>query len=201
MITVKNATSKDTTKGMLKSYNTALDNGIDHTEYFLRNILHFKFINREQARIIDALSPTWKGLLMNRLYHMVEWKTMTLRLIFNPRNGVFNEDNEESEGEFFIEDELDGEVIPWDEFEEEKTCFEEDIKKAKNLSKYKKQGKIRNCDDKEKRYRESMKNKQQLTNMTRNEFTVRQRAYGAKIIKQIENYQREECYPRSTPRN
>jgi hypothetical protein len=50
----------------------SLNMGFRYVSYFMKRILHFNFVTDTQIRVIDALSPIWKVLLMNRLYHIVD---------------------------------------------------------------------------------------------------------------------------------
>jgi hypothetical protein len=45
--------------------------------YYLKECFNFNFVTETQARVIEALSSTWKVLLMDRLYNIVEWKVRT----------------------------------------------------------------------------------------------------------------------------
>jgi hypothetical protein len=85
-----------------------------------------------QARIIDALSPVWKGILMERLYHIVWWKIRTPLQILEPRRGTIYTDVISGEETIVYEPHDEGEnMLLWDEMEEENLEAEKDIEKAK----------------------------------------------------------------------
>jgi hypothetical protein len=142
-------------------------------------------VSETQIRIKDALSPIWKVLLMNRLFHIVGWKQMTLAMIFRPRNGANYEDIVDGEETCVIENYDPDCMIPWEEYEEEASCFNEDINKAKKVPLALKNGTVGEARRETEGYLKSTERKVE-PKMSKRDFTKKQKAYEVRLFRQKE---------------
>jgi hypothetical protein len=130
----------------------ALNNGTDHVMFYMKECLNFNFITDTQALVIDALSPIWKVLLMERLYHIVGWKIRTPFEMLIPRKGKFLRDVVTID-ETYDMDMQDYDDESWDEIEEENDAALNDIKKAKSVNNWIKHGITRHSQDERNRWK------------------------------------------------
>jgi hypothetical protein len=115
---------------------------------------------------------------------------MTPAMIFIPRNWGFCTDVADGEETYAIkpEQETNGEedyyFTPWDEYEEEASCFDEGIKKAKQKSNEHKKGEGPTAEKENEKYLKSMERKIPLRPLTKKEFEQKQKFYESRIFRQ-----------------
>jgi hypothetical protein len=103
-------TSKDNCMfdGCLYEKHNSLNKEEEHTRFYLEEVIGLEGLTETQIRIFHALSPIWKGMVLERFYDEINWeKAHNLIDILKPDGELVVYRNEKNEEHLMIENKDD----------------------------------------------------------------------------------------------
>jgi hypothetical protein len=131
-------------------------------------------------------------MLMNRLYHIVEWKATNPKVLFTPRNGMICKDVDTGEENFIITPKQSKDVYTKDGFvnlddsSDDDPVVKKDVKKAKAKDDDYKKGNGIAADKENENYKKSVKSKIVRKELNPKEIKSRNKFVADKVLKRMD---------------
>jgi hypothetical protein len=106
----------------------------EHIKYYLEEVISMEEVTKTQVKIFEALSPVWKGMVLEKLYKELDWKETCLSNVFGLECEL-TVYNEGIEGKHFFAENVDEEMKEKTEEKKHKMIEERKVKCPKFVTK------------------------------------------------------------------